>query len=129
MLPNNYFLFTNGVCGTSTQLVSTASWLAKVVRGSYQVAVSSGSCVGAFQFQCSNDYNQGYIGNPGQFAPTNWNSIGSTMTIICSTTATAKVFLTPTSEMCFEYGRLVFIDASGGSAQGVFSARFKGDGL
>lgn len=125
MKPSNIVLFENAVCGTSTLTVSTSTWGYGVVRASVQITVSSGSCVGTFRFQSSNDQAYGQGGRAvGNFAPTNWVTIGSSAQIAFSTTATATVqALIPTTETCYEHLRLVFADGSAGAAVGIFSAR------
>ncbi len=83
--------------------------------------------MGAFRLDGSQDQATGVPA--GQFQPTNWNSLGSTSTVVCSTTATAKVFMIPATELCHEYLRVVFTDASAAAALGTFNVRLKSDGL
>lgn len=130
MRPNNWQVIVGGVAGTATSFASSSCWAMDIVRLSYQVVVSSGSVAGTFVVQGSNDKSYGQGGVPvGQYIPTNWNTIGSSTTIICSTTATSKVFLAPATEVCYEHVRFVFTDASAGSALGLFDIRAKTLGL
>lgn len=123
MRPNNS-LIVNGVA-TNANFVSSTVFADCIVRASAQIVVSSGSCVGTFVWQGSND--QGFPSSVYQ--PTNWNTIGSTASIVCSTTPSAKVFLLPLTEMSYEYIRIAFTDASAGSANGVVNVRMKSMGL
>lgn len=125
MRPNNFMLST-GLCGTAS-FTSSASWFSGVVRASFQVVVSSGSCVGTFQLQGSNDKA---FGQPqGVFQPTNWNVIGSSTTVSCSSTATVRSVMMPATELAYEYCRVVFTDGSAAAALGTFNVNAKTDGL
>lgn len=124
MLVSNSLI--SGVCGTATTYASSAIWSAKIVRMSCQVTVSSGTFNGTFNFQASNDFAPGQISNPGLFQPTNWNTLGS-ITVVASVSSTAKSFLIMPNEACYEYLRIQFTDATGGTALGNFNARIKAD--
>lgn len=126
MRPSNS-LIVNGV-SNSASFNSSVIWSNDIVRASYQVVVSSGSCVGSFRVQGSNDLATGLP--PNQFNPTNWNNIGSSSIISCSVTATAQTsFLVPAFDTGYEYMRVSYVDASGGSANGLVSIRIKAMGL
>lgn len=119
MRPSNS-LIVNGVSCSNT-FNSNVVWATDIVRCSFQMTVSSGRCAGSFKLQGSNDFATGLP--PNQFNPTNWNDIGST-SVSCSSTATARSFLSPAVDIGYEYVRGVWSDASGGSADGVVSVRF-----
>lgn len=123
MKPDNFLAVTNGTTGTAS-FVSSAFWLWSTVKISGQAVVSSGSFVGTFAFQFSNDLPVG--APPSQFQPTNWNSIGSTTQVTnCSTSATAKSFLIPQFETSYSYARVVYTDLSAAAAIGTFNFTVK----
>lgn len=103
--------------------VSSSFWMADIVRASFQVLVSSGTCNGTFILQASNDQAVGAFQN--QFSPANWNSLNS-VTLVCSTTATGQAFYIQPVETCYEYGRIQFTAGNGGAAQGTVTIRMKG---
>lgn len=113
----------------SASFNSSVLWSDSILRASFQIVVSSGSCGGTFKIQGSNDLAQGLPAN--QFLPTNWINIGSTSIITCSTSAigSSSVFLIPYTELVYEYVRIAFVDLSGGSANGVVTIRAKTAGL
>ncbi len=118
MRPSNS-LIANGVsCSNSFNSNIIYAW--DIVRGSYQVVLSSGNMSGTFVLQGSNDIATG--ANPNQFTPTNWNTISSTTTIIASTSAAS--FITGPQELAYNYLRVSYTKATG--ADGVISIRFQG---
>lgn len=121
MRPSNSLIISNGTSGTASY-VSSVVWGWDIVRFSVQVTVGSGSVVGTFQMQGSNDIATGLP--PNQFQPTNWNNIG-TASVVASSSATALSFLIVTTESSYEYLRLRYADSSAGAALGLFNARFK----
>lgn len=123
MRPDAFNAITSGLSGTAS-FTSSAFWVYGVVKISGQAVVSSGSLVGNFTFQFSNDKAIGAF--QGQFQPTNWNTIGSTTQIAnCSSSATVKSFMLPQFETSYEYCRVVFTDLSGGAAIGTFNFQVK----
>ncbi len=121
MRPNNSLVVNNLSVGTAS-FVSSAFWIQDVVRGSFQVTLSSGSFNGAFVIQASNDQAIGKF--PNQFEPTNWNTLNS-VTVVASTTAAGQSFIIQSTELCYEYGRVLFTAANGGAAQGTVNVRMK----
>jgi hypothetical protein len=116
----NFAAFTNGVAGTSSSFASSAFFLWDTVRLSGQAVVSSGTFNGSFALQVSNDKAVGAF--PGQFQPTNWNTLGSTTVLAnASASATVKSFMFPTTELSYAYGRIVFTDGSSGTALGSYN--------
>lgn len=121
----------NNLIGTGTAGTASFStnpvWAMDLIRASFQILVSSGSCVGTFVIQASNDQA---VGVPAaQFTPTNWVTVGSTASVVCSTTASSKVFLLPSTEFAYEYLRIRYTDGSGAAALGVVQIRMKGMAL
>lgn len=121
MRPSNSLIASNGLSGTAS-FVSSVVWGWDIVRFSVQVTVSSGSMVGTFQMQGSNDQAQGLP--PNQFQPTNWNNIG-TSSVVASSSATALSFLIIATESSYEYLRLRYVDGSAGASLGLWNARLK----
>lgn len=119
MLPNNVQVFS--AIPANADANSTALWAEKIVRCSVQ-AVSTASNTGTIQLQGSNDQAIGKP--PGQYQPTNWSDIGSAVTLA----GTTPVLITEI-ECSYEYLRVVYADASGGTATGTVSARLKSMGL
>lgn len=119
-------LIGTGVAGTAS-FNTNPVWATDLVRASFQILVSSGSCVGTFVIQGSNDQSTGVPAN--QFTPTNWVTIGSTASVVCSTTAASKAFLIPSTELSYEYIKIRFTDGSAASAIGVVQIRMKGMAL
>jgi len=119
MLPNNVPAFSAIPANASAN--SKALWADKIVRCSVQ-ALASAANTGTIQLQGSNDQATG--ANPWQFQPTNWSDIGSALTL----SGTTPVLLTEV-ECSYEYLRIVYTDASGGTATGTVSARVKSMGL
>jgi hypothetical protein len=113
----------------SASFSSGVVWANSILRASFQISVSSGSCAGTFVVQASNDQSYGLPAN--QFKPVNWNTIGSASTIVCSTTAvgSSSCFLIPYTETSYEYLKIVYTDLSGGTANGVVSVRMCSKGL
>lgn len=107
-----------------TSSSSTVQWSQKIVRASFQVSVSSGSLSGTFTLQASNDQAVGQF--PGQYIPTNWTTVGTSTTIVASSTGVNSTFYILPVECCFEYLRLTY--ASSG-ANGVYSVRMKSEGF
>lgn len=117
--PDNFSIITNGTAGTAS-FTSSSFWMWGTHRLSGQAVVSSGSLVGTFTLQVSNDKAMGAF--QGQFQPTNWNTIGSTTQLLnCSSSATVKSFMFPYTEVCYQYGRVVYTDQSSGAAVGLFN--------
>jgi len=125
MKPSNYAVWTNATLAQAT--TSTSTWAYGVVRASYHITISSGSCVGTFRVQGSNDQSYDQGGRPvGSFLPSNWVTLGSTSQLAFCTTAVATIqAFIPAFETCYEHLRLVFADGSAGAAVGVVSARVK----
>lgn len=118
MRPVNFPAITNGVAGTAS-FTSSSFWLYDCVRLSGQAVVSSGSLLGSFVLQVSNDKATGAF--QPQFQPQNWNTIGSSTQLLnCSSSALIKSFMFPYVETCYSYGRIVYNDTSAGAAIGVF---------
>ncbi len=110
-----------------TSSVSVVVWSSKIVRGSFQVSVSSGTLNGAFVVQASND--QAIGATPQYFQPTNWNTINSA-TVVCSTSAPGTgSFIISNIEMSYEYLRLQYTVGNAGAALGTYSVRMKTMGL
>ncbi len=119
MKVSSFQAITNGTAGTAS-FVSSAFYMWDTVRISGQAVVSSGSFVGSFTLQVSNDKPVGQF--PSQFQPTNWNSIGSTTILAnASTSATVKSFMFPQTEVCYSYGRIVYTDGSAAAALGSYN--------
>lgn len=119
MKVTNFSAIYNGTSGTAS-FTSSAFWVWDNIKLSGQAVVSSGSLVGTFTLQFSNDKALGSFQN--QFQPTNWNTLGSTTQIVnCSTTGTVRSFMIPQFEPCYQYVRVVYTDQSAGAAVGVFS--------
>lgn len=123
MRVSNFAAITNGVAGTAS-FVSSSFYLWDTFRISGQAVVSSGSFVGSFTLQVSNDNPVGAF--PGQFQPTNWNTLGSTTILAaCSVSATVKSFMFPQTELCYTYGRIVFTDLSAAASLGSYNFNIK----
>lgn len=99
---------------------SVAIWSDFMIRCTVQAEASAAN-VGSVQLQGSNDFANG---NGNVFAPTNWSAIGSALTLSGTTPV-----LGPIVETSYEYLRLVYTDASGGTASGTVTARIKSMGL
>lgn len=111
------------MAGTAS-FTSSAFYLWDTFRISGQAVVSSGSFVGSFTLQVSNDNAVGAF--PGQFQPTNWNTLGSTTILAnASTSATVRSFMFPQTELCYTYGRIVFTDLSAAAALGTYNFQIK----
>lgn len=126
MRPSNSLIISSGTAGTAS-VTSQAVWATDIIRACFQVVVSSGSMVGTFQLQASNDQSTGAPAN--QFVPTNWNVVGSASSVTGSSTATSKAFLSVPVETCYEYLRVVYSDGSAAAAIGVFNVRLVAKGL
>ncbi len=126
MRPFNSQFLTSGVTGSGSFSISSSIYADSIVRASFQFTVSSGSCVGTFQIQGSNDQAVGIPAN--QFTPTNWSTITSA-SVSCSTTALSKVFMILPIETSYEYMRVQFTDGSAGAANGLVNGRCKGVGF
>lgn len=107
-----------------TSSSSCVIWSQKIVRASFQVSVSSGTLSGTFTLQASNDQATGKF--PNQFIPTNWSVVGSSTTVIASSTGAAATFMIPATELSFEYLRLVY---TANAANGIYSVRMKTEGF
>lgn len=119
-----YYLFNNVSLGSGTSTASSVVYGWDIVRGSVQVNVDAGSISGSFTLQASNQQPVGMP--PNQFQPTQWNTIGSSTTLAnASSSLTLKTFLMPMTELCYDYYRLVFTDATSGVATGSVTARMK----
>lgn len=121
-------IFNDQIATSYTASSSTAElamWASTVFRASFQVSVSSGSLNGTFTLQGSNDMATGKF--PSQFAPTNWNNVGGSTSVICSTTVLGVgSFMFGPVETSYEYLRLNFSAGNANAALGLYSVRFKG---
>ena len=126
MRASNSLVIGGGVVGTAS-FISSCVWAQDIVRCSYHITVSSGTCVGTFTIQGSNDIPVG--ANYHQFTPTNWTSIGSSSTLVCSATASIKTFMIPSFESCYEYQRVQFTALNGGAGLGTVDIRMKALGI
>lgn len=125
MRPNNNPLpFAGNLFSVPANInqASLAQWAWDIVLASFQL-VATGTAAGTIQIQASDDKAIGLPAN--QFQPTNWNNIGTPVTV-----SGAGSYLVPSgTEISYEYLRLVYTDASGGSATGNISARMKSNAL
>jgi hypothetical protein len=119
MLPNNVAPFSAIPANASKN--SAFLWADKMLRVSVQ-AVATAANVGSIQMQFSNDAITGSQG--AQVAPTNWTNLGSPVTL----SGTTPVAI-PYMEVSYEYLRLVYTDASSGTATGTVTARLVSKGL
>lgn len=119
MLPNN--VAPLNAVPANASINSGALWADKMLRISVQ-AVATAANTGSVQVQVSNDKATG--ANPWAYSPTNWNDLGSALTL----SGTTPVLLQET-EVSYEYIRLVYTDASGGTATGTVTARLVSKGL
>jgi hypothetical protein len=126
MRPNNSIIVSGGNASTAS-FVSTVIYATDIVRASFQIFVSSGSANGTIQLQASNQQATGAPAN--QFIPTQWSVVGSSTTVICSSTATIKTFLLPSTELSYEYLRIVFTDSVAAASPGLVNVRMKSIGL
>ncbi len=101
----------------NANLNSVAQWATDIVRASFEV-VATGNAAGSIQVRVSNDQAVGLPAN--QFQPTNWNLIGSAVTV-----SGAGVYLIPLFESSYEYLELLYTDSSGGTSTGRISGRIK----
>jgi len=120
MRPSNSLM--GNPLGGATSSSSNAMWATDIVRASFQIYIN-GPLSGTFKIQASNDQAQGVPAS--QFAPSNWVTIGSTASIVASTTSAASTFLFPAIEVSYEYLRINYTDSSSGSANGSVSMRMK----
>jgi len=97
-------------------------WAQQWIRASFQMSVSSGSLVGVFTIQGSNDQAVGLP--PAQFSPTNWNNIGSgsNYSVVASISAGSSVLI-PYFETCYQYHRVLFTAGNGGNTLGLYNIR------
>lgn len=110
---------------SQTNSTSMQVWTNQLIRGSIQVSISSGSLNGTFSLQGSNDQSFGAF--PPQFQPTNWNVVGGSTSMICSTSvAGAGSFMFGPFESQFEYLRIAFVAGNTGASLGLYSVRLKG---
>lgn len=113
---------------TGANSVSSALWATDIIRTSVQITIGSGDVVGTFRIQGSNDLASGKY--PHLFTPTNWFTVGSAQTIVCSnSTSGSGIFVVPSFETSYEYLRIQFTDGSGAAAVGVVNVRFAAKGL
>lgn len=126
MRPFNTQFLTGGVTGSASFSISSAIYSDCIVRASFQFTISSGSMLGTFQLQGSNDQSVGVPAN--QFTPTNWSTITSA-SVTASVSTTAKTFMILPIECAYEYIRVQFSDLSGGTANGLVNGRSKGIGF
>lgn len=126
-MKQNNDLIINKVTGTSSYS-STPAWAGAMIRASVQISISSGSYTGTFFVQASNDLATGLP--PGQFVPSNWSTVNS-MTAVCSVTAigSSSTFLIPSTELSYEYLKVIYVDANAGGTAGVASVRLVSKGL
>lgn len=125
MRPSNSVVF-NATVGSAGATISSAVMAIDIIRASFQVSVSSGSFVGTFQVQASNDIPQGLP--PNLFTPTNWSTITSA-SVVASVSLTARSFMILPIETSYNYMRVAFTDASGGTANGVPVVTMNAKGL
>lgn len=119
MRPNNFAILP-AAAANATQ-TSLCAWAYDIVRASFQL-VATGTAAGTIQVQISNDQA---VGAPaGQYAPTNWSDLGTTVAV-----AGAGVYTVPAVECAYEYIRVVYTDTSSGSATGTVAVRMKSMGL
>lgn len=119
MRPNNSLIIPSQVANLSIN--STPVWADCIVRASVQ-AVVTGTVNGAIQLQVSNEQAFGAPAN--QFVPTNWSDLGSSIPL-----TSAGSYSIPLFESSYEYLRVVYADASSGSATGTVAVRIKSMGL
>ncbi len=123
MRPNNATVVTAQPTNATINLTNSNGhviWSNGIVRASFQAAVSAGTVNGALKVQASNDKPTGAM--PENFIPTNWNDIsGATVTIATAATS----YMIPYQELCYEYLRLVYTDASGGTATSTITVQMK----
>lgn len=128
MRPSNS-LISNNQTTTSGSFVSSIVYATNIIRASVQVTLSSGTVVGTFVLQASNDMaNDKAV----QFVPTNWNTIGSVTTVVASTTIVTGVnqsLLMPATEMGYNYLRVIYTGATGHPVTGRCSIRIEAKAL
>lgn len=109
---------------SQTNTTSFILWSYSIIRASVQISISSGTMNGTFALQGSNDKATGQY--PNSFVPTNWNTVGGSTSIICSTTAAgASSFLLGPIEPCYEWLRLNYTAGNSGAALGLYSVNVK----
>lgn len=106
MIPNNNPLFTS--LAALNDQTSGPQWSEKIVRASFQLVTTDASADGTIQVQASND--QAYGAPANQFQPTNWNNLGSPVTV-----SGLGSFLIPEFECSYEYLRLVWLSTATGA--------------
>ncbi len=126
MRPANSQFLTGGITGSGSFSISSSIYSDCLVRASFQFTISSGSMLGTFQIQGSNDQAVGIPAN--QFTPTNWSTITSA-SVTASVSATSKTFMILPIETSYEYMRVQFTDLSSGTANGLVNGRIKGIGF
>lgn len=104
MKPNTDII-TSNIVVSSAGWVSSAVYAWSIIRASSQVTISSGTVVGTFVMQFSNDLP--VAAPPGSFQPANWSNIGSVSTVVSSTTG-AQVYGIPMFETSYGYLRFKF---------------------
>lgn len=129
MRPNNNIINwgSYAVPATTATVASTrsslAQWANDIVRASFQVVIT-GSPNGGIKCQVSNDQAVGLPAN--QFQPINWNDNPDSPLIQITA---AGVYLIKSFECSYQYLRLVYVDASGGTATGNITGRMESKGL
>lgn len=116
-------LIANNILSSGTSY-SNVCWSNQWVRASFQITCGSGSLVGTFTVQGSNDIA---VGTPGsQFSPTNWNSLGSVASVV-SSMAMGSCLMIPSFDTCYQYHRVQFVPAN--LPNGWYSIRVESKGL
>lgn len=82
-------------------------------------AVYTGTPTGTFKLQCSVDANSGNIN------PVNWTDIANTPFVVAS----AGSFTWNVYDVMYNWVRLVYTDASGGTSTAVLTATYNGKGM
>lgn len=101
---------------------SLAIWATAILRISFQAVVTGGTATGNLQMQVSNDKPKGVP--PGQFQPTNWSNLGSTVAV-----SGAGTYLIPYVETSYQYIRIQYIDGSSGTGTGTLAITLESKGL
>lgn len=122
MRTNNELVANNVLSsGTSfSNVMLSEQW----IRTSFQITCGSGSLVGTFTVQGSNDKPVGTP--PNQFSPTNWNNIGSSQQVVCSFSV-GTCALIPYFDTCYHWHRIQFV--AGNLPNGWFSIRVESRNL
>lgn len=119
---NELVYIGNSTISSNSNSLLSEQW----IRGSFQVDCTAGSLNGVLTVQGSNDIAIGF--NPNQFAPTNWNTLGSVTCSITSASSAWIPFNGPQGtinyfETCARYHRVNFVAGNSGNTVGSFSVR------